>query len=105
MVCLAPTPALRATFPVMPSPEQWNEKTPPESLSAMRKAIEANTATSNAALEWSVKTYNLVAPLVESNKVLVSRVVRAERMVRWPLVAASIAVLASLAGVACELVR
>lgn len=89
-----------------PDETQWEEKTPPDSLLAMRKAIEANTATSNAALEWSIKTYQLIEPVVKRMSILERRVDKIEQHgFRWPLLLAAMACAASLVGVACELVK
>lgn len=80
----------------------WSDKTPPESISAMRVAIEANTTTCNKSLEWAVKTYALVAPLE-------GRVSKAERRMReqgpWALRASLVALAAAFVALACELVR
>lgn len=76
----------------------WDEKTPPESLSAMRGSIEANTVTSNSALEWSIKTYELVKPTTEL-------VAAAHRNARMSLVASSLALLVAFVALACEAMR
>jgi len=71
------------------------EDTEPSSLSGMRKAIERSNANSAAALEWSVKTYHLVAPVA-------NRMATAQRESRWAMLAAALAVFASFLGLACR---
>jgi hypothetical protein len=86
--------------------EQWNERTPAESLSAMRRALNANTEKANAAADWAQRTYQLISPLVKRQDELERRVLRLEtRGYRWPLLAASIAAAIASISLACEVLK
>lgn len=81
-------------------PDSWDEKTDPDSLAGLRKAVRENTRVCNAALEWSVKTYELVKPHDGRPGPLdLSRGIR--RATGW----AAAAVLISLLTFACEMLR
>ncbi len=77
---------------------RYEDPTPPESLTAMRRSIDKNTAIAQNALNWSARTYNLVEPI--ANVMAVSR-----KESRYALAGAMIAVLVSFVGLACELVK
>jgi len=81
------------------------ENTKPDSFEGMCKAIEKSGATSEAALAWSVKTYNMVLPVVANLQQSQERARVAQRDSRWAMLAAAIAVAASFVGLACGLVR
>lgn len=79
-------------------PESWDEKTDPDSLAGLRKTIRENTRVCNAALEWSVKTYELVKSPLGAFE-LSQGVRRATGLA----VAAALVSLVTFVTVACEL--
>lgn len=87
-------------------PESWDDKTDPDSLVGMRKALRANTAAVGTAVEWAVKTYNIVS---EDRR----RLDRVETMVKQvhgdrfvlPRALMVAVTLISLVTFACEMLR
>jgi hypothetical protein len=89
-----------------------DEVTPAESLVGLRKAVQENTARSHAALEWSVKTYNLVKPVAEEMEASQARAKASEAIAntarteaRWAVGLSIAAVAASFVAAACEAFR
>ncbi len=85
--------------------DQYDDKTPPESLSAMRRAVDVNTRTCENALNWSARTYELVKPVVDRMAESQQESRSASRRSGYAVSFALIAVVASFVGLACEIAR
>jgi hypothetical protein len=86
--------------------------TPPASLMALSRAVEANTTTCDQALAkcdnaltWVVKCYELVKPVADGMAAAQENARKARRDSRYAVLAAGFAVFAAFVGLACELSR